>query len=520
MASDIKVNNIKSYTGNTLNLGDTGDTINLTGASFNGTSSIIWDTTPKTSAFTATAGSGFFVDTSSAAITATLPASPSAGDIVAFKDYAESFATNNLTIARNGSNIQGGANDATLDTNRASVILVYVDATKGWLFTVESNVDNLTATVPDAPTIGTATATGQTTATVTFTAPSNDGGAPITQYTATSSPDGITGTLNQAGSGTITVSGLTKETSYTFTVTATNSVGTSAASAASNSITTPGDFVAATGGTVTTSGDFKIHTFTSSGTFTVTSSGGPAGSTTVDYLVVAGGGSGSPGGGSNPSFPASNGAGGGAGGYRESFPNPATGGFPISVQAYPITVGGGGAGSTAGNADGSNSVFSSITSAGGGAGGFPNDSPGNDGGSGGGGAGINPGPLAGGSGNTPAVSPPQGNDGGDGGGFFGGGGGGGASAAGTNGSPTVAGSGGNGSSSSITGSSVARGGGGGGSAPNTGTGGSGGGGDGQAGPLGGDPGTANTGGGGGGCGGSRAGGSGGSGIVVIRYKFQ
>ena len=176
MASDIKVNNIKSYTGNTLNLGDTGDTINLTGASFNGTSSIIWDTTAKTSAFTATAGSGYFVNTTSAAITATLPASPSAGDIVAFKDYAETFATNNLTIARNGSNIQGGANDALITTNRASVILVYVDATKGWLFTVESNVDNLTATVPDAPTIGTATATGKTTATVAFTAPANDGG--------------------------------------------------------------------------------------------------------------------------------------------------------------------------------------------------------------------------------------------------------------------------------------------------------------------------------------------------------
>ena len=148
----------------------------------------------------------------------------------------------------------------------------------------------MTATAPDAPTIGTATATGQTTATVTFTAPSNDGGEPITLYTATSNPDGITGTLSQAGSGTITISGLTKETSYTFTVTATNSIGTSAASATSNSITTPGDFIAATGGTVTTSGDFKIHTFTSSGTFTVTSAGGPAGSTTVDHLVIAGGG--------------------------------------------------------------------------------------------------------------------------------------------------------------------------------------------------------------------------------------
>lgn len=93
-------------------------------------------------------------------------------------------------------------------------------------------------TVPGAPTIGTATATGATTATVSFTAPASDGGSAITSYTATSSPGGITGTLNQSGSGTITVNGLTGGTSYTFTVTATNAVGTSAPSASSNSVTT------------------------------------------------------------------------------------------------------------------------------------------------------------------------------------------------------------------------------------------------------------------------------------------
>ena len=91
---------------------------------------------------------------------------------------------------------------------------------------------------PNAPTVGTATATGATTATVTFTAPSYGGSTTITTYTATSSPGNITGTLSQAGSGTITISGLSSSTSYTFTVTATNSVGTSVASAASNSITT------------------------------------------------------------------------------------------------------------------------------------------------------------------------------------------------------------------------------------------------------------------------------------------
>lgn len=87
------------------------------------------------------------------------------------------------------------------------------------------------ADVPDRPTIGTATAAGLA-ASITFTA-ATTGGTPTT-FTATSNPGSITGT---SATSPVTVSGLTGDTSYTFTVTAGNSTGTSPASAASNSIT-------------------------------------------------------------------------------------------------------------------------------------------------------------------------------------------------------------------------------------------------------------------------------------------
>jgi uncharacterized protein (TIGR02145 family) len=99
------------------------------------------------------------------------------------------------------------------------------------------------ATASAAPTIRTAAqaigtaAVGNGKASVSFTAATNNGGSPITSYTATSNPAVGTGVLNQSGSGTITVTGLANGTSYTFTVTATNAAGTSGASSQSNAIT-------------------------------------------------------------------------------------------------------------------------------------------------------------------------------------------------------------------------------------------------------------------------------------------
>jgi hypothetical protein len=116
--------------------------------------------------------------------------------------------------------------------------VVIPSGSEGQVLTYANGVPTWTEfgnSLSDAPTIGTVVA-GNQQATVPFTAPSSDGGSAITSYTATSSPGGITGTISQSGSGSITVTGLTNGTAYTFSVTATNAIGTSAASDASSSI--------------------------------------------------------------------------------------------------------------------------------------------------------------------------------------------------------------------------------------------------------------------------------------------
>lgn len=137
-------------------------------------------------------------------------------------------------------------------------------------------ITNNRATVPGAPNIGTATA-GDASASIAFTAPASNGGAAITGYTVTSSPGGLTGT---GASSPITVSGLTNGTAYTFSVTATNSEGTGAASAASNSVTpsaaatVPGQVTGLTLGTATST--------TQPLTWTAPSNGGSA---ITDYVI-------------------------------------------------------------------------------------------------------------------------------------------------------------------------------------------------------------------------------------------
>jgi hypothetical protein len=191
------------------------------------TGTVDWCTTAKTAPFAGVSGNGYFVNTTCGAVTVTLPGSPSAGDIVSLKDYANTWQTNNVTLANNSSKINGICGNADLNTEDQSVTLIYVDSTKGWRVVQDS---------------------------------------------------------------TSSVSGST--------------------------------YITATGGTETNSpcGDYKIHTFTSDGTFCVSAGGGPL--AVVDYLVVAGGGSGAEG----------CGGGGGAGGFRESYCATTSGCYTASVH--------------------------------------------------------------------------------------------------------------------------------------------------------------------------------------------
>ena len=273
--------------------------------------------------------------------------------------------------------------------------------------------------VPDAPTIGTAT-NGDTTVSVTFTAPANAGGGAITDFTVTSSPSGITGT---GASSPITVSGLSNGTAYTFTVIATNAFGNSLASAASNSVTPapPQQVAYTTAGTYTFIVPAGISPATISvlavgpGSNTGTSDGGGAGgglgyktafsvSPLASYTVVVGasnsgtdsyfssagfckGGAGSISG--NPraggSYTGDGGGNGGAGGTGNGF----------SPAPYPTGGGGGaggysGAGGAGGAANNSSSQNGTAGSGGGGGGGASggDDRPGSGFSCGGGGGGV------------------------------------------------------------------------------------------------------------------------------------
>ena len=144
--SKIEVNTVAPQCGTTLTLGESGDTVTLgSGASqtgFGRTGTVDWQTTIKTSTFTAVNGEGYFVNTSGGAVTVNLPAG-SAGAIVSIKDYAQTFNTNNCTISANGSEkIENLTTDLILETLGIAVTLIYADATRGWQAVNSNEITN------------------------------------------------------------------------------------------------------------------------------------------------------------------------------------------------------------------------------------------------------------------------------------------------------------------------------------------------------------------------------------------
>ena len=148
MSSIIKVNTVQDTDGNniinenanTITIGASGDTISIpSGATLanSGTATgfgISWQSAIKTSSFTAVAGEGYWINTTSGAITVTLPASASAGDRIILTDYARTWGTNNLTINQNSLNFQGFTSpNPVYNTNGQSIDLVYSGATNGWI---------------------------------------------------------------------------------------------------------------------------------------------------------------------------------------------------------------------------------------------------------------------------------------------------------------------------------------------------------------------------------------------------
>jgi hypothetical protein len=327
-----------------------------------------WDTTVKTSGFTATANKGYFLNTTSGEITVTLPTSPSAGDEVIIVDYAGTFATNNLIITSTPK-INGSTNDVKLTTNREATRLVYIDSTQGYI--AYSGVNEGTApSLTDVPPAYS----------VDFLVIAGGGGGGGGDGTQWEGGGGGAGGYRNSYSTETSGGGGTSETSLTFVggVVYTITVGAGGAGSTGNSNGTTG-----TDSSISGTG---ITTITSSGG----GGGGRGGSTTG--LAGSAGGSGGGGGAINSSSLA-----GGSGTANQGYGGGSGQQYDGSNLGTLNAGGGGGAGAIGGSASGnggtggaglaSSITGSSVTRAGG-AGGATYSQTIGSGGSGGGGNGA------------------------------------------------------------------------------------------------------------------------------------
>ena len=242
------------------------------GVSFDGSADIVlppggtdWDTALKTTSFTAVAGKGYLLNTTSGIVTVTLPASPSAGNIVDISDAVGKAHTNKIIIARNGSNIYAAASDIQLTSKRGNISLIYTDATNGWV-----SIDTVEV-VPSYTLTGSAANVNEGVALTVSLATSNISDGATVPYTITGVTSADLGGVSLTGNFTIS--------SNAATATFTPALDTSTEGAETMVLTLDGVSVALS----TTINDTSLNppTFTFGGTTRMFKAGGikyPSGS--------------------------------------------------------------------------------------------------------------------------------------------------------------------------------------------------------------------------------------------------
>ena len=345
-------------------------------------SGISWQSSVKTSGFTATAGEGYFCNTTSAGFTVTLPATPTAGNQIALIDYAGTFDTNFITISPNGNKIEGSTSNMALRTEREGVLLVYIDATQGWLAT--SGINEGTDSLEIAP------------YTVDFLVIAGGGGSGGSDGGSTPGGAGGAGGYRNSFSTETSGGGGSSEASLTFNIGTVYTVTVGAGGSGGNT----------TGGSDGSKGITGSNSeISGTGITTITSSGGGGGAGIGGgSLPGRNGGSGGGGnlfsavgtgtanqgydGGRNASlYSGSSGGGGGAGGAGQgqtAGQNGGTGGVGLSSSITGSSVSRGGGGGGSGDGTGTGGTATAGGGSGGGSGGSGNAGTANTGGGGGG----------------------------------------------------------------------------------------------------------------------------------------
>jgi len=403
--SEVKVNKISPRSGTEVTLGDSGDTFTIpsgatinnqgTATNFGATGSASWITTVKTGDFTAVAGEGYFVNTTSGEIDVTLPAG-SAGDVVAVADYANTTDTNNIILKQNGSDkIEGSTDDFVINQEGAALTIVFVDSTKGWIITDTGNSSDAFVAGPYA---------------ADFLVIAG-GGAGGYDQGGGGGAGGYRASFNSETSG----GGGSSETALTFNSGTVYTITVGGGGAGINGVTTPANegVASSISGSditdITTIGGGRGGNYNqpSYGASTGGSGGGGAGGSPAGLAGAAGTTNQGYAGGSAAGSVSTGTGGGGAGavGVNSTSANPGAGGAGVAstITGSSVTRGGGGGSHTA-----SSPYTSSPGGAGGGGAGSTNTSAnGNPGtantGSGGGGIWNFPGPYISGAGGSGVV---------------------------------------------------------------------------------------------------------------------